>query len=523
MKTFYYSLKHMALVTGLALVMPLAVSAATVGDEFTTDDGLKYKILTDGEVALIANNYSETVNVPASVENDGETYAVTTLGDGMDLFTNNVTAVNLPEGLTTINTYAFSMTGITELTLPSTLTTLNSIAFFQCMTLGELIIPDKVESVPSMCLFACSGLYKLTLGQSVKAVGAQAFTGCSALSSLVVKATTPPQLDAQIFGTDGIAKASNVTVTVPIGTLDAYQEAWGSFGFADIVEEGGETPDPGTTEFTVNGLTYEKIGDSAVALIACGSDDAEVTVPTTVEYEDVAYNVTTIGNGVDNVFAVATTVTIPEGVTTIKSHSFNESPVTALNLPASLTTLEQSAFIYSDLKELTIPDGVEIIPDRCFMGCDNLTEITFGASVKSIGVNAAQLCGTLATLVFTTEVPPVLDASSFQYPGSITVYCPTGLKSNYIEAYGDYGFEAILEYGETPSGIDEIEAEKLTYIVTAEGIQLSANVDGMATVYTISGQVVASGSCMGGFIPASLQPGVYLLRVGDTTLKVAVW
>lgn len=522
MKTFYYSLKRTALVAGLALAMPLAASAAAVGDDFTTADGLKYEILADGEVALVANGYSGTVNVPASVEHEGETYAVTTIGNGADVFMSGVTAAILPEGLTTINTYAFSMAGITELTLPSTLTTINSVAFWQCMGLSELVIPDKVEAVPSMCFFACGGLYKLTLGESVKSVGTQAFTGCGALSNLVVRATTPPQLDAQIFGTDGVAKASIVTVTVPAGTLAAYQEAWGSFGFADIVEdEGGETPGPEVTEFTVDGLTYEKIDDGTeVALIACGSEDAEVAVPATVDYEDVTYSVTTIGNGVDNVFATATTVTIPEGVTTIRNRAFNESPVVTLNLPASLTTLEQSAFIYSELKELAIPDGVETIPDRCFMGCGHLTKITFGASVKSIGVNAALTCGSLATLVFTTGVPPTLDESSFQYPGSITVYVPMGCKDAYLKEYGDYGFKAILEDGETPSGINEIEAAALTYTVTADGIQLSGDIDGAATVYAISGQVVASSNCTGGFIPASLQPGVYLLRVGNVTLKV---
>ena len=522
MKTFYYSLKRTALVAGLALAMPLAASAAAVGDDFTTADGLKYEILADGEVALVANGYSGTVNVPASVEHEGETYAVTTIGNGADVFMSGVTAVILPEGLTTINTYAFSMAGITELTLPSTLTTINSVAFWQCMGLSELVIPDKVEAVPSMCFFACGGLYKLTLGESVKSVGAQAFTGCGALSDLVVKATTPPQLDEQIFGTDGMAKASIVTVTVPAGTLAAYQEAWGSFGFADIVEdEGGETPGPEVTEFTVDGLTYEKIDDGTeVALIACGSEDAEVAVPATVDYEDVTYSVTTIGNGVDNVFATATTVTIPEGVTTIRSRAFNESPVVTLNLPASLTTLEQSAFIYSELKELAIPDGVETIPDRCFMGCGHLTKITFGASVKSIGVNAALTCGSLATLVFTTGVPPTLDESSFQYPGSITVYAPMGCKDAYLKEYGDYGFKAILENGETPSGIDEIEADALTCTVTANGIRLSDDIADVATVYTLSGQVVASCDCSDGFIPASLQPGVYLLRVGNVTLKV---
>lgn len=101
---------------------------------------------------------------------------------------------------------------------------------------------------------------------------------------------------------------------------------------------------------------------------------------------------------------------------------------------------------------------------------------------------------------------------------------PKGSKDAYLEAWGDYGFSAIIEEGETvepgPSGINEIEAGTLTYIVTADGIQLSGGIDGEATVYTLSGQVVANCSCTGGFIPVGLQPGIYLLRIGGTTVKV---
>ena len=50
----------------------------------------------------------------------------------------------------------------------------------------------------------------------------------------------------------------------------------------------------------------------------------------------------------------------------------------------------------------------------------------------------------------------------------------------------------------------------------------SANVDEMAAIYTLSGQVLTSGRCIDGFIPARLTAGIYLLRIGDTTLKVLV-
>ena len=540
MKNFYDSFKSIAI--AMAMIMPVAANAADIGTNFTSTDGLKYRIIAEGEVAVVSNGYDGyrgEFNVPASVEYDDATYAVTTLGDGNDLFGQSTTAVTLSEGLTTINSYAFSMASIKELELPSTLTTIGGTAFFN-IKIETLTIPDKVSAIPANCLYACDALYELTLGSGVKSIGRAAFGNCKALAILNMKTTEPPTLDEVAFGTtindEGetvTVQPTYVTVVVPEGCLEAYQEAWGERGFMAIVDNEEDIPEinPEEETFTVNDYTYKKLGGNEVAMIACTTAGSNITPSPTTLYEGIAYNITTLGGGTDRVFSQATGVTLPEGLVTIKNKAFNNSTIQTVKLPNSLKTLEEGAFRQSRIRELTIPSMVEEIPARCFMGSSYLSEITFGEGVKTIGDNATVTCNALEVLNFISAEPPTLSETSIPNCANIVVYVPVKSKQAYIDAWGDYGFKEILAEGEEPGGdpdpeppvgIDEIEVDALTYVVTADGIQLSANVDEMAAVYSVSGQLLANGICTDGFIPVRLTAGIYLLRIGDTTLKILV-
>ena len=54
---------------------------------------------------------------------------------------NELAAINLPEGLTSIGNYAFEQTAIAELILPNTLTSIGYGAFTQCNNLTAVSIP----------------------------------------------------------------------------------------------------------------------------------------------------------------------------------------------------------------------------------------------------------------------------------------------------------------------------------------------------------------------------------------------
>lgn len=142
------------------------------------------------------------------------------------------------------------------------------------------------------------------------------------------------------------------------------------------------------------------------------------------------YAVTGLG-GDDAIFVECNTLTsidIPDGVTNIGDSAFAYcSNLTSVNIPASVESIGPNPFVgcpsvyidvssnnqmfeytdgvlfdkqrkilisYQESKEgaYTIPQGVLLIGDFAFLGCDGLTSVTIPDSVTSIGDSAFALC-----------------------------------------------------------------------------------------------------------------------------------
>ena len=96
----------------------------------------------------------------------------------------NLKEVIFPAGLETIESYAFSRSGIEEIALPATVTRLDGNTFSECAELRSLTLPTYIEVIPG---YMCSYCYKLTsiiLPPSVKEIKSFAFWKCSSLATV---------------------------------------------------------------------------------------------------------------------------------------------------------------------------------------------------------------------------------------------------------------------------------------------------------------------------------------------------
>ena len=91
----------------------------------------------------------------------------------------------------------------------------------------------------------CTSLMSLTIGSEVTAIGKEAFSDCISVSKLVSKAVTPPTCSELAFHKINIW---GCTLTVPKGSLTAYQQAdqWKEFLFVE--EEEGPDIEPTPSE-----------------------------------------------------------------------------------------------------------------------------------------------------------------------------------------------------------------------------------------------------------------------------------
>ena len=131
-----------------------------------------------------------------------------------------------------------------------------------------------------------------------------------------------------------------------------------------------------------------------------------IVIPESVNYNNVTYSVTSIGDNAFNGCSYLTSVTIGNSVTSIGDNAFNGcSYLTSVTIGNSVTSIGDNAFKgCSYLTSVTIGNSVTSIGDNAFKGCSGLTSVTIPNSVTSIGVQSFNGCSKLTSITIPNSV-----------------------------------------------------------------------------------------------------------------------
>jgi len=146
----------------------------------------------------------------------------------------------------------------------------------------------------------------------------------------------------------------------------------------------------------------------------------DIIIPSTVTYENVEYNVTSIGLFAFKNCEGLTSITIPNSITYIDSCAFeyanNLNSVFISDLNAWCNTniraggTPSANHLYlegKEIKNLIIPDGVISIKRNTFKGFSGLTSVTIPNSVTSIGNSAFGGCSSLTSITIPNSVTSI--------------------------------------------------------------------------------------------------------------------
>jgi hypothetical protein len=299
----------------------------------------------------------------------------------------NITSITIPSSVLSIGANAFSgCTSLPSITIPSSVLSIGANAFSGCTSLPSITIPSSVTSIGNSTFSNWTGLTNITIPSSVTSIGQSAFSGCTSLPSIVI----PDSVTS--IGNSAFRNCTSLkSITLPfVGKSKdaATYEAVLGYIF---------------DEYTMS-LSTESNGSYFEVYTSSGS---------TTYYRNYSYNIPTslkevIITGSDiKEFAFSnctglTSVTIPNGVTSIGSFSFlNCTGLTSVTIPNGVTRIGEAAFRgCSGLTSVTIPNGVTSIGEAAFRGCSGLTSVNFNATtladLRSYGYvfdNAGQNAG----------------------------------------------------------------------------------------------------------------------------------
>ena len=123
-----------------------------------------------------------------------------------------------------------------KVVLNDVLEVINGSAFTNCVSLEEISeIPDSCtllyNQYNQQAFRGCTSLKTITVGRGMQRIGWSTFRDCTSMESFYIKATTPPQLDTDVF-TNNPCK-----IYVPRGSGAAYKAATNWSTYADRIYE----------------------------------------------------------------------------------------------------------------------------------------------------------------------------------------------------------------------------------------------------------------------------------------------
>ena len=167
------------------------VPAGTTETYKTTGNWATYKdiIQTGGtcgtNVYWSYNSTSNTLTIfgTGDMTNDFE-------GNNWENYLNDITTVNISNGVTSIGDYAFSFcTGLTSIEIPASVKTIGNYAFQGCWGLTSIEIPASVTSIGYAAFITCIYLTSINIPASVTTIGDWAFANCTGLTSINIPAS----------------------------------------------------------------------------------------------------------------------------------------------------------------------------------------------------------------------------------------------------------------------------------------------------------------------------------------------
>ena len=222
-------------------------------------------------------------------------------------------------------------------------------------TLKEVILPEGLISIEEAAFANCTALEKLNVPYTVNTIGRWILENTKVTSFTIPQVVT--EIPASCFYGSAIT-----TINIPPSVKTIGNWAFQNAKLTEVVIPSSVT---------------------SIGKWAFGCENGNPALQSVI----IEANITEIPECCFCLQTKLTSISLPEGITSIGDDAFNQCKITSLTLPASLKTIGARAFSNNGITQLTIPDKVETIENAAF-AYNSIDNIDFPATLVSLHATA---------------------------------------------------------------------------------------------------------------------------------------
>ena len=421
---------------------PYTVEVTYKTKEYTTND---YPIFN-------ADWHLDSISIPESVNYNGKTYAITSIGNCAFANCDSLKYVFIPDNVISVGGgIFFSCNSLRNVILSHNITQYpcfkhspgngwwEEFGFFEgCSSLTELTISNNVTHIDKRAFFGCSSLTDITIPNSVIEIGGGAFQGCSSLKNIVLSEniTDLTYISENLEATYGFFEgcSSLTSITIPDGVKAIGLKTFaGCSSLTTITLPNSVTTVGGGIFYNCSSLKNIVLSDNITSL------------PT--------YRNRHVGSGFFEGCSSLTSVIIPKNIKTIGYRAFygcknlislqvedgNTTYDSRENCNAIIETATNS--LIAGCSNTTFPHSVTHIADFAFAGNASLSEITIPNTITSVGGGVFYNCVSLQKVVLSENITSLSEYTTVE-----------------THTYPSYSYSYVYDFGffENCSSLDSI-------------------------------------------------------------------
>ncbi|MEI3418364.1 MAG: leucine-rich repeat protein [Blautia sp.] len=367
------------------------------GSESTIQPRYDYTVsknAQDEDVATITKYYGSVAAIIVPDTIDG--YPVVAIGEGAFRGNKYLTAILIPDCITSIGDYAFADTNLDSLVLPAELNSLGRCILSGNKGVTEIVIPKTLSSTGSSYSnliegdgpFAESNVQTVVIESGMTVIPEHLFHKNSTLTSVEIPDTVTG-ISRYAFTQTSLTSIKIPDTVTRIGESVLAYTKLTELKLPSNIEYLGRTilgGNKGVTEIVIP-KTLSSTGSSYSNLIEGDGPFAE----SNVQKATIEAGMTVIPEHLFHKNSTLTSVEIPDTVTGISRYAFTQTSLTSIKIPDTVTRIGESVLAYTKLTELKLPSNIEYLGRTILGGNKGVTEIVIPKTLSSTGSSYSNL------------------------------------------------------------------------------------------------------------------------------------